>query len=617
MLHKLPAAPAFLPTQRASETKFGTQITASGVRFRLWAPQSERIGLRLEDENVARPMRHQPRGWFELEVEGIGAGTHYRFELEDGTLVPDPASRFQPQDVLGPSEVIDPRRYPWCDLGWGGRPWEEAVLYELHVGTFTPEGSFAAAAQKLDYLAALGVTAIELMPVNDFPGRWNWGYDGALQFAPDSSYGRPDDLKALIDAAHARHLMVLLDVVYNHFGPKGNFLPHDAPVLTDRHETPWGSAMNFDGPGSEMVRDFILANARYWLNEYHFDGLRLDAVHEIRDEGFNHLLHDLALQIRGSTDGRYVHLVVEDEENDPEWLRRTGDLRAGLYDAQWNDDVHHLIDVALYGDASSYYDDYAARPDWLPRALASGFGFQGEPVATRGGAPKGAPSGELPPTAFVSFIQNHDQVGNRLFGERIAALAPVHKLRAVAAVYLLAPQVPLLFMGEEWGTKRPFLFFSDVDPEFADAIRANRRDLFGRFVLPAKRGREAPDAMAAATFAASKLDWAELAMPEHGALLDFYTALLALRQAEIVPRLAGVGGHAGAYEMGGNGGQFCLCWGLNDGSRLTLVANLTDAPADGLVLPAGRELWLEGGTAGAWLAPWSVRWSLRAPEIGA
>jgi len=610
MLHKLPAAPAFLPTQRISETKFGAQITSSGVRFRLWAPQSERVHLALEHESASRPMHRQLRGWFELEVEGIGAGTLYRFELADGTLVPDPASRFQPQDVLGPSEVIDPRRYPWSDVGWGGRPWEEAVLYELHVGTFTPEGTFAAAADKLDYLAALGVTAIELMPVNDFPGRWNWGYDGALPFAPDSTYGRPDDLKALVDAAHGRKLMVLLDVVYNHFGPKGNFLPHYAPVFTDKHETPWGSAVNFDGHGSEMVRDFILANARYWLNEYHFDGLRLDAVHEIKDEGFNHLLHDLALQIRGSTDGRYVHLIVENEENDPEWLRRTGDWRAGLYDAQWNDDFHHLVDVALNGEASSYRADYSPHPDWLPRALATGFGFQGEPVPTRGGAPKGAPSGDLPPTAFVSFIQNHDQVGNRLFGERIAELAPERKVRAVTAMYLLAPQVPLIFMGEEWGTRQPFLFFSDVDAEFAEIIKANRRDRFGSAVLPARKDAAAPEAMAETTFMASKLDWSELDQPEHGGVLDFYAALIAVRQAEIAPRLAGLGGHAGCYELGSRRGHFRVRWRLNDGSRLELGANLADNPADGLALQAGRELWREGDIAGTRLGPWSVRWSL-------
>jgi malto-oligosyltrehalose trehalohydrolase len=386
-------------------------------------------------------------------------------------------------------------------------------------------------------------------------------------------------------------------------------LPHYAPVFTEKHETPWGSAMNFDGEGSEMVRDFILANARYWLNEYHFDGLRLDAVHEIRDEGFNHLLHDLALQIRGSTDGRYAHLIVENEENDPEWLRRTGDLRTGLYDAQWNDDIHHLIDVALYGRGSNYGEDYAGHPDWLPRALATGFAFQGQPVPTRHGKPKGGPSADLPPVAFVSFIQNHDQVGNRLFGERIGELAAPRKLRAVAAVYLLAPQVPMLFMGEEWGAKTPFLFFSDVDPAFAGDIKKQRQELFGRFVLPEKRGLEPPDAMAQSSFEASKLDWSEVEGEANADLLGLYRKLLAIRRDEIAPRLAGVGGHAASYEMV-RGAAFRVRWRLAGGAVLTLLANLSDEPVDGLELWAGRHLWLEGFASGTTLEGWSVVWSL-------
>jgi len=608
MLEKLPVSGDVLPTQRASETKFGTQITASGVRFRLWAPHSEGVALKLESEPAARPMRALPRGWFEIEVEGAGPGTLYRFALSDGTLVPDPASRFQPQDVLGPSEVIDPRLYPWKDVGWAGRPWEEAVIYELHIGTFTPEGTYAAAMERLEHLAELGVTAIELMPVNDFPGRWNWGYDGALQFAPDARYGRPEELKALIDAAHALNLMVLLDVVYNHFGPKGNFLPHYAPVFTDKHVTPWGEAMNFDGPGSEMVRDFILANARYWLIEYHFDGLRLDAVHEIKDEGFNHLLHDLALQIRGSTDGRYVHLVVENELNDPDWMRRTGDLRAGLYDAQWNDDVHHLIDVAINDARSNYLDDYAVHDDWLPRALAEGFGYQGEPLPTHQGEPKGAPSAELPPVAFVDFIQNHDQVGNRLFGERMAMLVEPRRMRAAAAIYLLSPHIPLIFMGEEWGAKTPFLYFSDVDPAFAKDIREQRQATFGRFVPEDKIGVEPPDAMAESSFIASKLDWSELERPEHADVLGLYRQLLDIRRREVVPRLSGVGGHAGRSEILGVG-AFRVQWRL-DGAVLTVAVNLCDEAADIGEVWAGRRLWLEGEASETTLGPWSVAWSI-------
>ncbi len=613
MLEKRFDALHFLATQRVAEMKFGTQITAIGTRFRLWAPQCQNVELLLGEAKTPVPMASRPRGWFEHEAEEVGAGCLYRFRLEDGTEVADPASRFQPLGVEGPSEVIDPRLFPWTDLGWPGRPWEETAVYELHIGTFTAEGTFSAAAEKLDHLAELGITSIELMPVNSFPGRWNWGYDGVLPFAPDASYGRPDDLKAFINAAHAHGLTVLLDVVYNHFGPKGNYLPQYAPIFTDAHHTPWGAAMNFDGPGSEMVRDFILANARYWLTEYHFDGLRLDAVHEIKDTGFNHLLHDLALQIRGSTDGRHVHLVVENEANDPEWLRRTGDLRAGLYDAQWNDDIHHLIDVALYGTGSSYATDYLAKPEWLPRALASGFGFQGEPVPTRQGEPKGASSGDLPPVAFVSFIQNHDQIGNRLFGERIAELCEPHRARAAAAIYLLAPQIPLIFMGEEWGSRTPFFYFSDVDPAFAEDIAAHRLNDFGRFVLPAKKHAAPPDAMDPSSFRNSKLDWDEVARAPHAQWLALYRGLLATRQREVVPLLTGVGGDAGSYELIG-AHAFVVRWRLANERVLIVMANLSDQPVEGVDTEGGRRIWLEGSASGETLGPWSVLWSVDIAE---
>ncbi|HTJ57320.1 MAG TPA: malto-oligosyltrehalose trehalohydrolase [Devosiaceae bacterium] len=608
MLDKSLPLQSFFPTQRFTEMKFGTRITASGTRFRLWAPLAQSIGLRLEGEPEMQPMQALPRGWFELEVEGVGHGALYRFILPDGTPVPDPASRFQPQDVLGPSEVIDPRRYQWQDVGWVGRPWEEAVLYELHLGTFTPEGTFLAAIERLDHLVDLGITAIQLMPVNDFPGRWNWGYDGALPFAPDSTYGRPEDLKALIDAAHQRSVMVLLDVVYNHFGPKGNYLPKYTPIFNPAHSTPWGDAVNFDGEGSEMVRDLMIANARYWLQEYHFDGLRLDAVHEIRDEGFNHMLHDLALQVRGATDGRYTHLVLENEFNDPKWLRRTFDLRAGLYDAQWNDDVHHLIDVVMIGERSNYQADYADRPDWLARALATGFGYQGELTHTTQ-LPKGGPSADLPPMAFVSFIQNHDQIGNRLFGERVAELAEPRRMRAAIALYLLAPQIPLLFMGEEWGTKRPFLFFYDVDPEFHEAVVVGRKERFGAYVPKEKRGIEPPDPMAESSFLESKLDWSELQQGDAADILALYRELIHIRTTEIVPLLTGVEGYSGSYEMVGGQG-FKVEWRLAGGKRLTLLANLTDEPLDGIEVWHGRHLWLEGVATGTTLEPWSVVWSL-------
>lgn len=605
-------ASGFLPSQRISRMKFGAQITATGTRFRLWAPRAGAVALKLERDGERRPMAALRNGWYELHVDGVGHGELYRFVLGDGTEVPDPASRFQSQDVLGPSEVVDPRRFPWTDVGWIGRPWEETVLYELHVGTFTPEGTFAAAIDRLDHLVELGVTTIELMPVSEFPGRWNWGYDGALLFAPDSSYGRPEDLKALVDAAHARGLTMLLDVVYNHFGPKGNFLPRYAPVMSDRHKTPWGEAVNFDAADSATVRDFVIANGRYWLNEFHFDGLRLDAVHEIRDDGFHHILHDLAVQIRGATDGRYTGLVIENERNDAKWLRRTGDLVPGLYDAQWNDDFHHVVDAAIYGAASPYSQDFGGRPDWLGRVLATGFAYQGEGVPSRNGKARGEPSGDLPPAAFVNFIQNHDQIGNRLFGERIAKMADPAKARAVAAIYLLAPAIPMLFMGEEWGSMAPFLFFSDVDPELADAIRTSRLTEHGALITEDDKGKTPPDPMAEETFEAAKLDWDRLAEPRHQAWLDLYRKLLAIRRERITPLLAGVGGHSARHEVIGGVGTR-VEWHLN-GGRLTLLANLSDEPIDDAAPWEGEILWIEGAATQTTLEPWSVVWSLSADQ---
>jgi maltooligosyltrehalose trehalohydrolase len=319
------ASPAERPLRREQEMAFGTHFTATGVRFRLWAPHATAVSLRIIEPAMTLPMEARQDHWFELTLEGAGAGTRYWFVLDDGTEVPDPASRYQPDDVHGPSEVIDPLAYQWRDAGWRGRPWHEAVIYELHVGTFTPEGTFRAVIDRLDHLVALGITVIELLPVADFRGRWNWGYDGVLLFAPDASYGRPEDLKALVDACHARGLMIVLDVVYNHFGPEGHYMGIYAPIHTDKHMTPWGPGVNFDDRGAAQVRDFILSNARYWLNEFRFDGLRLDAVHEINDSGPRHVLMELAEQTRAATAGRHVHLIVENALNQAGWLKRRSD----------------------------------------------------------------------------------------------------------------------------------------------------------------------------------------------------------------------------------------------------------------------------------------------------
>ncbi len=443
-------------TTRRHHMPYGAELTEDGsVRFRLWAPGARQIDLCLQREDGERliAMSHRDAGWYELVTREAGASDRYRFRIDGDMRVPDPASRFQPEDVHGPSEIVDPAAFDWHDEDWRGRPWEETVLYEVHVGTFTPEGSFRAIEERLDYLADLGVTAIELMPVADFPGRRNWGYDGVLPYAPDGSYGRPEDLKHLVQCAHQRGLMVFLDVVYNHFGPEGNYLHvYAEPFFTERHHTPWGAGINFDGSGSRDVRDFFIHNALYWLEEYHLDGLRLDAVHAIADDSQPDILQELAVRVHaGPGRNRHVHLVLENDHNAARYLVRSEDGSPRLYVAQWNDDAHHALHLLATGESDGYYEDYADAPtDHLGRTLTEGFAYQGDPSAYRHGERRGEPSSHLPLTAFVNLLQNHDQVGNRALGERIDRLADPRALRAVTAILLLAPSPPLLFMGQEF-----------------------------------------------------------------------------------------------------------------------------------------------------------------------
>jgi maltooligosyltrehalose trehalohydrolase len=588
--------------------KFGTDILPDGVRFRFWAPLSERVQLKLKDRSEPLAMQRVQRGWFEIEVEGVGAGAQYQFILADGSSVPDPASRFQPGDVHGFSEVIDPAAYAWGDLGWRGRPWEEAVIYELHIGTFTPEGTFRSAIDKLDVLVELGITAIEIMPVADFPGHWNWGYDGVNLFAPDDSYGRPEDFKALIDAAHGKGLMVFLDVVYNHYGPDGNYIANYAPLFTEKHHTPWGAAVNYDDSGSSMVREFVLSNVRFWLNEYHLDGLRFDAVHEIRDDSVRHLLVELADQARSATDGRHVHLILENASNGASYLRRYHDGRPALFSAQWADDVHHGLHTALTGQSTGYYADYAGRLSLLGRALAEGFAYQGEVVPSVN-KPSGEPSAHLPPTAFVSFLQNHDQIGNRPFGDRIGSLAPIEAVRAASAVLLLAPHIPLLFMGEEWNAPEPFPYFTDIQ-SLADAIHEGRAREFAGFFSGHGSEHEPPDPMVEETFQLAKLDWSLRDKGEHAESWAWFKALLDIRHREIVPRLYEAPGNSGRYEMIRDQG-LKVSWTLGDGAILMLVANLSAQPLDQVEATAnGRVLWTQGDAAEFSLGPWSLVWSL-------
>jgi len=583
-----------------TEFDFGPRITREGVLFRLWAPDSEGVFLQIEGRALL-PMTRDDMGWHSCLVPGARDGLLYRFAMPDGTAVPDPASRFQPEDVHGPSEVIDLATYSWQETGWIGRPWEETVLYELHVGTFTPDGTFRAAVGRLDHLRDLGITAIQIMPIGDFPGRYGWGYDGVLPYAPESSYGRPEDFMAFIDAAHAQGISVFLDVVYNHFGPDGNYLAGYAPLFTDRHKTPWGAGINFDGTDSRPIREFVIQNAIYWIREFRLDGLRLDAVHAIQDDSGEHLLHALTRRVREAAGERHVHIIAENENNDAALLARNDQGRPNHFTAQWNDDIHHVLHIAATGERFAYYADYEPGPAQVGRALAEGFVFQGQLMPYRGEV-RGTPSGHLPPTAFVSFIQNHDQIGNRAMGDRMSDRQPEAVLKALAAVYLLAPQVPMLFMGEEWSAKAPFPYFCDFDEELNAKVREGRKQELSR--LPGFDQAHALDATAETTFQAAKLDWNGLS---HGAgMLAFYRALLTLRHREIVPRLAHI--QAGSGRSDPDARHVKVEWRLDGGSRLLLAANLSGDAVPNAALGHGVPLFALGDVGRESLPAWSVSW---------
>jgi maltooligosyltrehalose trehalohydrolase len=599
---------------------FGAEVQADGsTRFRIWAPGAKEVTLETGSgaTRTQASMGALDAGWFEAIVPGAPAGTRYAYRA-GGTRFPDPGSRFNPDDVHGASMVVDPLAFDWKDGGWSGRPWEQAVIYELHIGTFTPEGTFASAIGRLDYLADLGVTALEIMPVADFPGRRNWGYDGVLPFAPDASYGRPEQLKRLVEEAHLRGLMVLLDVVYNHFGPEGNYLHSYAPqFFNSRHHTPWGASINFDAEGSRTVRDFFVHNALYWVEEYRCDGLRLDAVHAIADDSAPDIVSELAYALRsGPGRERHVHLVLENDRNQARYLERDAAGRPQQASAQWNDDLHHALHILTTGERDGYYEDYAAQPLWyLGRSLAQGFGYQGEPSQHRGGAARGEASAHLPPTAFISFLQTHDQVGNRALGERLCAVASPQALRAATACVLLAPAVPLLFMGEEFAASTPFQFFCEFGPELAAAVTRGRRHEFARFERFRDPTAQAaiPDPNEPQTFAASKLRWDEIGRAPHGEWLALHRELLALRHRLIVPRLAGM--RSGGEFRVEEGSVLRVQWTLGDGSRLHFTANFAARASVPATLPPGDAIYrsheLTTDAAGKCiLPPWSLAYAM-------
>ena len=544
-------------------TRWGPVLHEGGATFRLWAPSSDSVTLELEGLDPI-PMKPVGEGWYEAGAPAR-PGARYRFRTAPDLLVPDPAARAQAEDVHGASVLVDHAAYPWRDAAWRGRPWHETVLYELHVGAC---GGYNGVKARLPYLKALGVTAVELMPLAAFPGGRNWGYDGVQPFAPDPSYGSVEELKALVDEAHALGLSMFLDCVFNHFGPDGAYLHAYAKAFFDEEiHTPWGASIDFAKP---EVRAFFEECALMWLRDYHFDGLRLDAVHAIADQPW---LDVLARRLRAEVSGREVHLVLENEGN------TASKLVPDLYDAQWNDDGHNTLHPLLTGEREGYYEDFAedgARK--LARVLGEGFLFQGEPMPHLG-RPRGEPSAHLPPTAFVLFLQNHDQVGNRAMGERLDALARPEAMRAANALLLLCPQIPMLFMGEEWGATTPFLFFTGFqDPDLARAVREGRRKEFAHFKAfqdEAARAR-IPDPNDPATFALSRPDFEEAGRPPHDAILAHHRTLLAIRHAEIIPRLQGAMAE-GAEAVGP--AAVLARWRMGDGARLTLAANLGPEPA--------------------------------------
>jgi maltooligosyltrehalose trehalohydrolase len=552
-----------------SACKFGARRLEDGsVKFRLWAPAQETVSVAIESGDLL-PMRRSADGWFEARAS-VPDGTRYRYRLADGLLVPDPASTAQAPDVHDAS-VVRTGAFVWKHPDWRGRPWTEVVVYEVHAGV---AGGFRRIRDDLPRLQALGVTAIELMPVNDFPGKRNWGYDGVLPYAPDSTYGTPDDLKELVDAAHGFGLMMFLDVVYNHFGPDGNYLGAYAPqFFRDDMKTPWGPAIDFR---RREVRDYFNCNVLMWLTEFRFDGLRFDAVHAIQEQDW---VEEMAAIVRATVDrDRHVHLVLEHHN-------AASHLRKGV-DAQWNDDGHNVLHVLLTNECGGYYADYAADPATkLARVLAEGWVYQGEHSAYLK-ATRGEPCADLPPYAHVLFLQNHDQIGNRAFGERLTSLTSKEGLEAAIALQMLCPQIPLIFMGEETASRTPFLFFTDHHNELADLVREGRRQEFAGFAEfcdPEKR-RRIPDPNATETFTTSA------PRPESTERFGLYQRLIALRMTEIVPRLRGTVS-VGAEAIGAK--AVVARWRMGDGSRLIIITNLGTETVS-FEAPAGRLLFTTG-----------------------
>ena len=508
----------------------GAEVSGDGASFRVWAERAGSVGLVLSDGREIA-LAPEAGGWFSANVPAVGPGARYAFRLDGGAPLADPASRAQ---VSGPdswSVLVDPTAYRWKHSDWQGIPAHGQVIYEIHVGTFTKRGTWAAAAERLPHLAALGVTVVEMMPIADFRGRFGWGYDGALSYAPTGLYGTPDDLRAFVDAAHGHGIGVILDVVYNHFGPGNRFAEFSDRWFTDRYENEWGDSPNFDGEGCGPVRDYVAENAAYWIAEFGFDGLRLDATQALFDASPDHIIARIAREARAAAGGRQVLLVAENEPQQTRLARPAAEGGYGL-DALWNDDFHHSAHVALTGRREAYYHDYRGAPQEFVSAARYGYLFQGQRYDWQD-APRGTPGLSLPPTAFVTFLENHDQVANSARGLRLHALASHARLRALTALLLLSPQTPMLFQGQEFWASAPFHFFADQGPELDPKIAEGRAESLAQFASlrdPAARSR-LPDPAASATFESCRLDWSEV--DERGDVLALHRDLLRLRRETV------------------------------------------------------------------------------------
>ncbi|WP_368267238.1 malto-oligosyltrehalose trehalohydrolase [Enterobacter cloacae] len=581
---------------RTFQKQWGAEfISGDVVRFRVWAEGQQQLTLRLAERDL--PMTAVGNGWFQIDVPGVTHGTEYQFVLQDGMAVPDPASRAQKGDVNGPSVVIDPGRYQPINPDWAGRPWEETVIYELHIGTFTPQGTFRAAIDKLPYLAELGITQLEVMPVSQFGGSRGWGYDGVLLYAPHSVYGTPEDFHAFIDAAHGLGLSVVLDIVLNHFGPEGNYLPLLSPAFFDAQRmTPWGNGIAYE---REPVRHYILDAPLFWLTEYRLDGLRFDAIDQIKDTASKHILQQIAETIREALPDRHIHLTTEDSRNVIFLHPRDEKGATPLFTAEWNDDFHNAAHVFATGETHAYYQDFAFEPEKkFSRALAEGFVYQGE-VSLQTGHSRGVECHTQPPTFFVDFIQNHDQTGNRAQGERLITLAGADKTRVLLAALLLSPHIPLLFMGEEYGETNPFLFFTDFHGDLAKAVREGRAK---EFTGHSGHDGDVPDPNDEQTFARSKLDWHNVTTAQGKSWLRFTRSLLVLRHRYLVPLLR-PGGTVEGKIVKTAPGMVAVSWSFPTGT-LSLALNIGNKPVDVPAL-AGETLfsWPEAAEV---LAPNSI-----------